>query len=192
MKILSVALGWVVFASVGMAGEVSGRASLTMWLENSSDIVTIEVREENGQFLGRSGVGTWGIIDLKWKEGRLVGRSDDGFTDIACIRGECNGQVGSGSVSLDVASDGHSFRGSLNHVYVRAELSPERIEASGDGSLILKCKRSGVWLGGGMLTQDFDSRFSARLQASGTLVDKILNPAFFTAVFLGSFVRNGI
>lgn len=180
---------FLLFAGSVQAATI-GQSSFTVWL--SSGTASVDIREtDKGEVLGQSAFGTMGIINLKNNNGGLKGFSDDGFTDIHCSSTQCTGQVGSGSVNIQVTDHGQRLEGSLNHVYIRAKIAGDKIQIQADGSLELTQTKPGSYAGSCMVESMSISQ--ASLKTSGTLVDRIKNdPAFFIVYLVSPLVRNGI
>lgn len=187
MKIFIITL---LAALIAQAADTVGESSFTVW--TNSGVANIDIRETTAsELLGQSSFDNWGTINLKYNNGTIKGTSDGGFTEVSCTATHCSGQVGSGTVNLDIKDNGAVLEGSVNHVYVYAKIKNGKIEIQADGSLELNQSSSGKYQGSCVL--DNASISQASLKSSGTLVDRLQNdPAYFIVYLISPLVRNGL
>ena len=184
---------FIVMLLVGLsshAANVVGESSFTVW--TNTGIASIDIREtDKAELLGQSAFDAWGTINLRYDTGALKGISDGGFTDVSCTATHCDGQVGSGTVNIDIKNNGTVLEGSVNHVYIYAKIENGKIEVQADGSLELNTTSAGKYSGSCVLDSTYISQ--AALSSSGTLVDRLQNdPAFFIVYLISPLVRNGL
>jgi hypothetical protein len=175
-------------------GEVTGRASLTMWFDYTSGVGSIDLWEKDGKILGRSAFSNWPISFAQTVEANgsstWKGNADEGYVEFNCTAAACSGQLGSDTLELTLAEGGARIQGALNHVHVNAKNTVDEIEVGADGSLALRKKSDGKYNGSGFLDQNIDTRFTATLKLEGTLKERIKDPGFFTIFLVSPFVRN--
>ncbi len=173
------------------AGTVTGRATLTLWLDNGG-IASLEIREEDGVLVGHSDLSSNGVFRVEQLNDRLKGYADGGFVDLTCSSGSCSGMVGGGSVTTKYTVNGSDLdlSGSLNHVSIDVKIDSKKIQVWGDGSLELKAKPNGTWSGMGFLSWDPRSRFTADLEVSGSLASRVTDPGFVLTTLVAPLVRN--
>lgn len=179
------------------AATTVGESSFTAW--TSAGPASIDIREtDDGKLLGRSAFDSVGNINLKNNNGTLKGFSDGGFTEVTCTATRCEGQVGSGTVSLDIKENttglgGIILEGSVNHVYVYAKITLDKIEIRADASLEMDLKNAftATYTGTGVFEPLYTSQ--VLLKSSGTLVQRLYaDPAYFVVYLIAPLVRNGI
>lgn len=191
MTLLAVVLGFAV--ANAQAGDKVGRASFTFW-GNNGDIASVDIWENSdGSIGGQSGFSQNGMFNLKAKNGGWKGYADDGFVEASCSGNECEGQIGSGSFDLTVSEGGQKLRGVLNHVSIRAKITDDEIEFSGDGSIEMDSDNGRTYSGRGQIGWGIGSVGDARLKLEGTMIERVKNdPVLFTTFLIAPIVRNGI
>lgn len=174
------------FSLVALADEPSGRASLTLRLDQyPGGIVSFDIRQEGDEITGRSSLRPGTVKLQRTVDGEnvsLKGVGVDGFVDLDCTATRCEGLLSGGSSRLDVTDGGERLKGSVNFVRVRVKRSGDKLEVGGDGAMELRRTGDGRYSGSGMLNRDFNSRFFATLKTSGSLKD--LPGADLVAMFL--------
>jgi hypothetical protein len=169
----------LLFAAVPAFSDQSmalGDSSLTLWLDRDAGAYSIDITETpTTEIRGQSSFGN-GLFRLTREGGTWKGFADDGFVDLTCSETACEGIVGSDSTRATMTREGDTLKikGSMNHVYVEATISPSKIEVRGDGSMELAKdkKKEGLWHGSGYLNT-LETRFDAELRARGSLVSRL-------------------
>lgn len=166
------------------AAEVTGRASLTLWMDRESGPYNSEIRMEGNTVLGHSSLGRSGMFSLKAQNGGWKGFAPTGRVQISCEAEECRGTVSSNTTRASVRDSGASIEGVMNHNRFTVDRTATEIRILSEGTLELRKTADGAYEGRGALNLHPFSTFRAKLKTSGTLKD--LNDPALLMIFLVS------